>query len=278
MRVRPFLSPASICVLALGACVGGSVSPPALAYRLPNPTDITYDVLDTATVGIEALGQAIEFDVGSAAVYGLTFAQAGDGVRVTLSVEDLQATLVVPLTGPIEVDESSVAGDLVFTLDRRGEATVESVPRVDGTAGQLVPALQIANSFFPALPGGPVRPGDTWLDTISYGNDGDTGGATQRAVLEYTAVGDTVIDGTSLLHITFDGTADVGQALSMQGAEIQQSTNLALSGHVLWDLQGGMMFERRTVSIGTGRVRLAMLPDELPTRFEAVSNVRLKRE
>jgi len=277
MRVRSFLS-ASACTVLLGACAGGSVSPPALAYRLPSPTELTYDVLDTATVGIEALGQAIEFDVGSAAVYGLTFARAGDGVRVTLSVEDLAATLSLPLAAPIAVDESSVAGDLVFTLDRRGQAVLESAPEVDETVAQLVPPLQIANSFFPALPGGPVRRGDTWLDTISYENDGGTGGGTQRAILEYTAVGDTVIGGTSLLHITFDGTSDISQTLSMQGAEIQQSTNLHLSGHVLWDLQGGMMFERRTVSIGTGRVRVAMLPDELPTRFESVSSVRLRRQ
>jgi hypothetical protein len=248
---------------------------------LPAVTEVTYDVLDSATVGIEALGQTLELEVGSAAVYGVSFSRAGDGVRVTLSVEDLAATVTVPMAGPIEVDESTITGDLVFTLDRRGEATLEAAPVVDDAIGQLMPPLQVAHSFFPALPGGPVRSGDTWTDTISYGADdvavGENAG-TQRSVIEYTAVGDTVVAGTPLLHIAFDGVSEVTQTLSMQGAEIEQSTNLELEGHVLWDTQAGVMFERRTVSRGTGRVRIALMPAELPTTFASVTQVRLRRE
>jgi len=287
MRVRSILSGA--CALAVAACAGGSATPPALAYRLPAVTEVTYDVLDTATVGIEALGQTLELEVGSAAVYGVSFSRAGEGVRVTLSVEDLAATLTVPMAGPIEVDESSITGDLVFTLDRRGEATLEAAPEVDDAIGQLMPPLQVAHSFFPALPGTPVRVGDRWADTISYGSDGADGGpavgpaaseaaGTQRSVIEYTAVGDTVVAGTSLLRIAFDGTSEVTQTLTMQGMEIEQSTNLDLVGHVLWDTQAGMMFERRTVSTGTGRVRIALMPAELPTRLESITQVRLRRE
>jgi hypothetical protein len=283
MRVRLYVSAA--CAYALAACAAGSPAPPSLAYRLPAVTDVTYDVLDTATVGIEALGQTLELEVGSAAVYGVSFSRAGEGVRVTLSVEDLAATVAVPMAGPIEVDESSITGDLVFTLDRLGQATMEAAPEVEEAIGQLMPPLQVANSFFPALPGRPVRAGDSWTDTISYGGDGSAGNAaasestgTQRSVIEYTAVGDTVIAGTSLLRIAFDGVSEVSQTLTMQGAEIEQSTDLELEGHVLWDAQAGVMFERRTVSIGTGTVRIALMPAELPTRFESVTHVRLRRE
>ncbi len=265
---------------AVAACGTGGGGPPALAYRLPTPAEASYDVLDTATISIEALGQSLDMHVGSVAVYQLGFGRADDGVTVTLTVEDLEATVEVPMAGPITVDESSIAGDLVFTLDRRGEAALVAAPEVDEAAGQLVPPLQIANSFFPALPGTAVRPGDTWVDTISYQGSGAAGTADagdQLSIMEYRAVGDTVVGGTPLLAIAFTGTSEVSNTLSMQGTEIQQSTSLELEGHVLWDLQAGMMFERQTISTGTGRVRVAMLPTELPTRFQAVSRVRLRR-
>jgi hypothetical protein len=279
MRARSHL--AAVLTATSVAC-GGSVPSPSLAYRLPTPAEASYDVLDTATISIEALGQSLELDVASAAVYDLVFARAGDGVSVTLRVADLDATLTVPMAGPITVDESSVSGDLVFTLDRRGEATLVAEPSVDQSAGQLVPPLQIAHSFFPALPGVAVRAGDTWTDTISFAEDGDVtadgGASVQRSILQYSAVGDTVIAGVSFLAIAFNGTAEIRQTLSMQGAEIQQSTNLQLEGHVLWDHRAGRMFERVTNSTGVGTVRVAMMPAELPTRFQAVSRVRLRTE
>jgi len=274
------LSPvATALMLPLVAC-GGSTSPPALAYGLPTPAEVSYDVRDSATISMQALGQSLDLQVESSAVYDLAFARADDGVTVTLTVAELDATVAVPMAGPITIDESSVSGDLVFTLDRRGDAALVSAPAVDDAAGQLVPPLQIAHSFFPALPGTAVRPGDTWTDTISYDGDGDAAGAgtvgVQRSVLEYAAVGDTVIAGRPLLQIAFNGTAEIRQTLSMQGMEIEQATDLQLTGHVLWDQQAGLMFERVTASTGTGSVRVAMMPAELPTRFQSVSRVRLR--
>ncbi|MGE0159588.1 MAG: hypothetical protein AB7T31_09245 [Gemmatimonadales bacterium] len=283
MRARTHLAAALGAALAipLAACGGGGASPPALAYRLPTPARAVYDVYDTATIAIEALGQSLDLDVGSAAVYDLAFARADDGVEVTLRVTDLEATLTVPMAGPMNVDESSVSGALVFTLDRRGEATLVSAPEVDETIGQLVPPLQIANSFFPALPGTPVRIGDTWTDTISY-QDGDGatsgGGGDLMSILQYSAVRDTVIAGTPLLMIAFSGTSEISQTLDMQGMEIEQATSLDIEGHVLWETQAGRMFERVTTSTGRGTVRIAVLPTDLPTRFQSVSRVRVRPE
>jgi hypothetical protein len=267
-------------VIPLAGCGVGSTSPPALAYRLPTPAEASYDVLDTATISIEALGQSLDLHVESSAVYDLAFARADDGVTVTLSVADLAATIGIPMAGPMTVDESSVSGDLVFMLDRRGNASMVSAPVVDEAVGQLVPPLQIAHSFFPALPGMAVRAGDTWTDTISYQNQGDAAGGAgmQRSVLQYTAMGDTIVAGTPLLRIAFTGTAEVSQTLGMQGTEIEQATDLQLEGHVLWDQEAGLMFERVTSSTGTGRVRVATMPAELPTRFESTSRVRLRLE
>ncbi len=259
----------------LASCGGGPPAPPALAYRVPAEPEVSYAVTDTGAISIQALGQSLSLDVGSAASYRLVFARAEDGVQVTLSVEELAATIALPMAGPMSIDEGSVMGELVFRLDRRGDVTVVSMPEIDAAAGQLVPPQQIAHSFFPGLPGRAVSIGDTWTDTIAY--ESDVGGG-QTSILEYTVVGDTLVEGRSLLSIAFQGTADMTQALSMQGTEISQATNLVIEGRVLWDLQRGIMFERVTNATGTGTVRAALLPAELPTRFELRSRVRLTTE
>jgi len=273
MRTHGWLMMVTTTLLA--SCGGGPPAPPALAYRVPAAPDVSYTVTDTGAISIEALGQSLSLDVGAAASYRLAFAQAGDGVQVTVSVEDLAATIAVPMAGPVSIDESSVTGDLVFRLNRRGDVTVISTPEIDAAAGQLVPPQQIAHSFFPGLPGRAVSVGDSWPDTIAY--ESEAGGG-QTSVLEYTVVGDTLVDGRSLLSIAFRGTAEMTQALSMQGTEISQATSLVIEGRVLWDLQRGIMFERVSNATGTGTVRAALLPVELPTRFEMRSRARLRTE
>lgn len=277
MRARSCL--AAALVLPVAACGGGS--PPALAYGLPTPATASYDVFDTATISIQAPGQSLDLRVESSALYDMAFARADDAVTVTLTVADLDATVSVPMAGAIPVDESSVAGELVFTLDPRGAATLVSAPTVDDAVGQLVPAMQIAHSFFPALPGTAVQIGDTWSDTISYEDDGSvagTGRGMQRSIVDYTAVRDTVIAGAALLRIDFDGTSEIRQTLDMQGMGIEQSTNLQLEGHVLWDMERSRMFERVTRSTGAGTVRVTVMPTELPTRVQTVSRARLRPE
>jgi len=256
----------------LASCGGGPSAPPALAYRLPSTTQVTYAVTDTAVISIEALGQSLALNVGSAGVYAVDFERADDGVAVTVVVQDLDATIGVPMAGPMTFDESSVRGDLVFTLDRRGDVTVLSAPEADETARQLVPPDRVAHSFFPALPGTAVAVGSRWTDTVAF--ESSDGGA-ERTILDYTVVGDTVVGGASLLHITFAGTSATTISLNMQGAQLEQSSDLALDGHVLWDLQRGLMFERATRMSGTGSVQTPLLPARLPTRLEMRSTARL---
>jgi hypothetical protein len=258
----------------LGGCGMGSSAPPALAYRLPAEREVRYEVVDTAVISIEALGQRLALDVGSAAEYAMTFDRAGDGIRVTLRVVELSATMNVPMAGPVTFDESSISGDLVFTVDRRGGVAVVATPEVDAAVRQLVPPEQVAHSFFPALPGTAVALGGTWVDTLAY----EAEGGAQRTISSYVVVGDTVVDGRSLLRIDFHGTAEMEQALSMQGTQVQQKTNLALEGHVLWDQQRGLIYERETRMSGTGTVRMPLLPTELPTRLEMRSRARLASE
>jgi len=258
------------------SCAVSTAGPPALAYRLPDPSDVTYAAGDTLSIGITALGQSLDLTVNSTARYALAFARADDGVEVTLTVRDLAADVSLPMAGPLSVDEDIVEGDLVFALSRRGDVTVIRSPAVEETASPFFAGPTIAHSFFPGLPGVAAVPGDSWVDTVTFGGDGEASESSQTSVTTYTVAGEAVVEGRSFLEITFEGTQEMRQTMALQGAEIAQETRLNVRGRVLWDQQRALMFERETISTGTGTVRVAVAPTPLPTRVEVRSHVRLQ--
>lgn len=278
MRARASTMPLCVTVTAaaLAGCAGGSAAP-ALAYRLPSPAEATYVAGDTLAIEINALGQTLNLDIGSTALFDVAFVRSGDGVTATLRVRDLRADVSLPMVGPMSVDEAIVQGDLVVSLDRQGNATILESPQVEEAASAFFAGPSIAHSFFPGLPGRAVSAGDSWVDTVTFSEDGDTGASSQSSITTYTVVGETVRDGRSLLEITLTGTTEMRQTMALQGTEIQQQTNLAVEGHVLWDAQSGRMVERRTFSSGTGTVRVQLAPAPLPTRVQSRSWVRLQR-
>ena len=267
---------ALVASLAIVACGTGPPAPPALAYRLPEPTEVQYTAGDTLSIEINALGQSLGLSVSTTAEYDVAFADAPDGVGVTLSVRDLVADVNLPMAGTMRVDEEVVEGDLVLSLSRRGAITIVESPDIEEVASAFFAGPMIAHSFFPALPGRAVAAGDSWVDTVSFALDGDTGESSQSSVTTYTVVGDTLVDGRALLAIGFEGTQELRQTMALQGADVEQETNMAVRGRVLWDLQRSLVFERTSVSEGTGTVRIAAMPQPLPTRVEARSRVRLR--
>lgn len=270
-------APLPAALLAAASCARGSAAPPALAYRVPDPATARYDVGDTMTVQITALGQSLSLGVDMAAVYDLAFERAEAGaIRVTLGVNDLAAQVSAPMAGPIQLDESIVSGDLVFTLDRRGTVEVTATPDVASAGGELLSPVGIAHALFPALPGTAVAAGDGWVDTLSY--DDTATGVTSHSVLTYTVVGDTVVEGRSLLTIGFTGTSSMSQETSLQDTQVSQTSDMDVEGGLLWDARRGLVFQREARARGTGSVTVAAVPAPLPTTIESHSVARLREE
>jgi len=273
--VRLLSSGALAGCVAAASCATGAPAPLALAYGLPDPAVVTYFAGDTLSVQINALGQPLELRVGSTAEYGVSYERSGDGLTVTLAVRSLEIDVSLPMVEPMRIDEAIVEGDLVLALDRRGEVTILESPDVEEAASAFFAGPMIAHSLFPGLPGTAVQPGDSWVDTVAFQDDGDTGESSQRSITTYTVIGDTQVEGRSLLEIGFEGTSEMRQTMALQGAEIEQATDMEVVGRVLWDMRRGVMFERETISTGTGTVRVALAPMPLPTRVESRSRVRL---
>jgi len=257
--------------IALAACGGG---PAVLGYGLPAETSVTYAFGDTTTVNVNAMGQNMQIAMRGDAEYGVTFARAGDGVAVTLTVQRLAATVDVPMGAPMRVTESAVDGTLAFTLDQRGRATVTSTPEVEPAASQMISGLTMAHTFFPRLPGRVVVAGDRWTDTISYQEEGELA-TDEDTVLDYVVTGDTVVDGRALTRIDFTGTSTLSNSMNMGGMPVSQTSTVDVRGYTLWDAQVGIMYEMASSGRGRGTVRVPIAPMPLPIEITSRQRTRL---
>jgi hypothetical protein len=270
--IRRFLGLATLAG-TLAACAGGM---PALGYGMPDPGDVRYSYGDTTVISVSMMGQSLELTQQGIADYAVAFAPAPEGVNVTMSLTDLTGTIIQPMGGPVSIDEHDVQGALVFSLDRQGNATVAEQPEVALEASQFVSGLALAHGFFPGLPDQVVAVGDTWTDTVSYEGQESAGDRSETAILHYSVAGDTTVAGRDLLRIDVEGVRKITGDVEVSGMAVTQSAEVEVAGHVLWDVEAGVMFERRTTASGSGTVSVPMTPNPIPLRVERTQTIRLR--
>jgi hypothetical protein len=179
--------------------------------------------------------------------------------------------------GAISASESDIVGDLVFTMDKKGKSTIVQLPEVKGSAEQLVSPASFVYEFFPRLPGGAVDPGASWTDTIQYDISTGQGDVSSKSVLTYTLQGDTIVDGATLLHITYTGKAEVVGSAMTEGMEVIQSASGDVTGMFLWDTARGLMVagESSQDMDGTVEVPAAGMPP-FPMTVSGSGTVRMQ--
>lgn len=265
----------SICVGAT-ACSGGPPAPPALEYGLSQVADLQYDVADTTSVGVSVMGQNMALGQEGTALFAVRLAPAAAGIDVTLTVEEMAVVVSQPLGAPIRLDESDIQGPLVYSLDRQGNATVAQVPEVRDEASQMISGLALAHGFLPGLPGRALQPGESWVDTVSFEGLDGPGSRSETSVVRYTVLGDTVVEGRSLLSISMDGSTTTSNDMEISGMTVSQTSELELDGHLLWDLSAGLMIESRRSASGSGTVRVPVAPAPLPIEIRTTRHTRLR--
>jgi hypothetical protein len=271
----------SILVLfALAACAGpGEMSPGGgLMYRVPDSPTLTYMAVSSQDISIDAGAMgSMTMAANSEATLDMAFSSGPAGVQVTTTFREVAASMSQPMGGSLSATESDIEGDLVFNLDGTGKGTVVSLPEVKGSAEQLVSPETFAYEFFPRLPGHAVDPGATWTDTIQYDVQTSQGDVSSNSVLTYTLVGDTVVDGKSLLHITYEGDADVVGSGLTEGMEVIQTFSGDVTGMFLWDPARGVMVagESSQDMDGTVEVPAAGMP-AMPMTITGSGTVQLQ--
>jgi len=239
-----YLAASALFLFGLAACAGpGGVSPSGgLMYRVPDSPSVVYVAESSQDINIDAGAMGnMTMTASSTATLAMSFAPGADGVQVTATFEELSASMTQPMGGSLSASESDIEGDLVCTLDEMGRGTLVTLPTTKGSAEQLVSPASFVHEFFPRLPGGAVNPGDTWTDTIQYEVQTADADISSNSVLTYSLVGDTVVDGTTLLHVTYSGKADVVGAGVTEGMEAIQAFSGDVTGMFLWDPARGLM-------------------------------------
>lgn len=267
--------PTLLLAFAAGACGQGGVAPRGLAYGVPEPATVTYLTGDTADMDVDAGGQGLKVALSSAMTLGVSFSRAPVGVRVAMTVRDLDANMTNPTGPPVSADEKSVEGPLVFTMDRRGSVRVVDPPKV-GLEGQpFVQPIMLAQTFFPRLPGRGVALGESWTDTVFVEGAQGEGSISATLARRYTAAGDTVLGGRTLLRIDMTGTTEQDATGRITGMDFTQKLTGTQSGWVLWDMQRALMVEARTDSDMHGSMEVSAAPFPLGVRVRQRNHVRL---
>ena len=268
----------SLLVL-LGACGGAAPPvppppPPGLAYGVPRPAQVEYEVADSARAEIQAAGQSFGLDVAVAERWRMEFAAAGAAVRINATLTDMQARMTNPLSAPQTADESSFSGALVFTLDPRGRSTVETLPTVTPAVAQFLSGAGIAHTFFPRLPGRAVAAGERWTDTVAYASEEGGARIEVTTVTTYTVVGDSVADGASHLLVRTEGTTEQASAGTISGTDFHQEVRGTTGGHFLWDRTAGALHSSEVRSDLAGAMEVTIAPVPLDVRVRSTVRVR----
>ncbi len=259
--------------LALTACGGGG--PAGMGYAVPSSGSVTYMTADTTVIDIDAMGQMMQMSQTADGQMTAAFASAGDGVEVTMTVDDYSGRMNQPMGAPVTANESGIDGPMVFTMDRMGNVTVGSKPNVSGNAELLFTPLSTMYTFFPGLPGGAVAAGDMWTDTVSYSGVEGPGEVDVLMIMSYSAVGDTMVDGRTLMKINVTGGSESEASTNMQGMDVFQSIQGEVDGFVLWDSQAGVMYERRYNLSGQGTIDVSMAPQPLSISARGTSRAKI---
>ena len=229
--------------LAVAGCAGPGGPSPAgmLTYGVPSPATAVYDIADTVAVIVNTPVGDMQISGGTALTLDMAFESAPGGVQVTGTVSGFAALLDNPMQGAVSADLDDVSGTLEFVLGRLGDVEVVSVPELSGPAAQFSPFPSIAHDFFPHFTDAVVDPGGTWVDTVTWSLDTEEVETTSTTVYTYTLVGDTVVDGRTLLHIGVTGEVGSEATTEQGGMSTHQTMTGTGTGFILWDRDRGLL-------------------------------------
>lgn len=261
MRInRAALAAALVFAGCGGSRVGGTAAPAAtpLAMRMPSVPTASFTKTDSIQVSLDMgpMG-SMDMPMTLAAVINIAFAEGAaenaGNVMGTATVESFAGRMEVPMAGTTELDESAVTGEMEFSVGPTGKVNVTQPFTIEAAeAAQLFGSSQVVNDLFPGLPQRVVRPGDTWVDTVRVDDTSEAGESSGETIWNYTLKGDTTVAGTTLLHITGEGTSEVSGSGTTSGFSVSQVMAGTLKGTFLWDPAVSLLHTGNTVIDLTG--------------------------
>ena len=276
MLTRALLPTGTALLYVACATSGGPSSDGTLAYDVPSPPTALYHVADSMVIGVTSPVGTMEITGNSFVALDLSFTEGEGGVRVHGNFDGFEGSMNNPMTGIVTADAGDLnSTEIEFVLDRRGGVEVISAPELAGPAAQLSPFQSIANEFFPRLPERAVQPGDMWVDTVTWSVTVEAIETTSSTVYTYTLVGDTLVDGRTLLNIAVSGEATTEAEMEQGGMSMTQNLSGTTSGLVLWDAQRGLFTHAALDRAMSGTTSVAGM-GSFDMTLEGPSRIRLQ--
>lgn len=277
---RQHLLAAALCV-GLSACAGGSGGPSpdsGLAYGMPSTATAQYMIADTMEINVDSPMGSMTVPQTTEATLDVTFSNATGGLGIAATIADYKVTMENPMTGAMSADESDVSGAFDLVLSRTGEVSINDVPTASGNAANLSGFRSMSQSIFPRLPDATVMPGESWVDTVTWsGTDGPAEIAT-TSVVTSTVVGDTIVDGRTVVRVDVSSTGTMETETNQQGAVFVNELETSATGFFFFDTSANLLvayqLDREVEGIvtvegmgippmsvtGEGPVRLRLIP------------------
>ena len=237
---RSIILAVCVCALSAPASTLSAQTDGSLAHGVPANPNATYHMADTLVTSMNTPTGSMDVNITTSAALAVAFEADPGGVRVTATVQSLSMTMANPMMGSQTI-EPEATGDYVFVLDPRGTVSMVSTPEISGPAGSSSTVAGMAYEMFPLLPGAAVEPGDSWVDTVTWSQETPEATATTTSVYTYTLVGDTVVDGNTLLKIEMAGEVETTGTVDMGGMSADQTITGSDTGHALWDMAQGRL-------------------------------------
>ena len=238
-RPRPRLVALAACVpaAALPALASAQDGGVDLAYRVPSPPTVVYELFDTLTTSVNTGGMNQTIDLTSQTTLRLDFAEDARGTRATGTVEAFSASMASPMGS--QNLQPDVEGSYEWLLGPAGVSEVVAMPTAGGPAGQTTFLALLAHELFFALPGGAVETGDTWTDTIAWSDTQAIAEVENTIVFTYSLAGESVVDGRPMARVEIAGELTISGTVQLGGMAMEQDLAGTVSGVALWDLERG---------------------------------------
>ncbi|HEX6558734.1 MAG TPA: hypothetical protein VF021_04710 [Longimicrobiales bacterium] len=238
--------------LLLPACASAPSTTPVqpasrtIAYAVPSPATATYAFADSSSFDIQsgAMGD-IHANIGSAGIAEITYSAKGPDVETNIRITQLAGSMTnSQMGGGPSATQADIEGAAVLAVSPRGIATVTTMPKLTPAVEQIGVTEGFFRRFFVRLPAAQVGKGAVWVDTIAVNEKHEQITSDLRDVVTSTLVGDTVVNGRTLSHITTMTQRNLTIAGMNQGVSIAQKLTGTATGSILWDAQRNLLVER----------------------------------
>lgn len=255
---RSIIISAFACVLSIPAqALGAQGAGGSLAHGVPENPAATYRFADTLVTSMNTPTGAMQIDITTSATLATAFSADPGGVRVTATLQGLSMTMANPMMGS-QTLEPEATGDFVFVMDPQGTVDLLSTPEIEGPAGSTAAVTGMPYELFPHLPGTAAQSGDSWSNTVSRSQETPEATATTTTVYTYTLVGDTVVNGRTLVRIDIAADVETQGTVDMGGMSADQSITGTDTGFALWDMEAGQLHSMKIERAYTGSMNTPM--------------------